>query len=154
MRLTLPDGSVAEGNPTELADFLNLSKIHEPHTPNIESVIVPNSLATEDFRFVSESVAARALNRLKLSPAQVKMLRKLYESGDKWVLATELHRAVGYSASQFAGLMGAFGRRVVYTPGYVVDSSFFEIDWDYDINCYRYRLPASVRKAVEKLNLV
>ena len=154
MRLTLPDGTVADGSPAELADFYALNQFHgSPQLLRSVQAPVEDNLK-EDFRFVSESVATRAITRLKLSPAQVKMLRELYKSNDKWVLATELQRVVGYSASQFAGLMGAFGRRVAYTPGYVADSTFFETDWDYDKGCYRYRLPVSARTALAKADLV
>ena len=56
--------------------------------------------------------------------------------------------------AQFAGLMGAFGRRVVNTPGYVLNSSFFDYEWDDERSCYLYRLPATSRAAVEKARLV
>lgn len=154
MRLTMPDGSVAEGTPSELADFQNFRRFHglKQEAPSDEQ---PNlGQDAEDFTFVSESLAYRVLTRLKLSPAQIKMLKLLYKNADNWTLATDLHREIGYSASQFAGLMGAFGRRIAYTPGYVVDSSFFETDWSYAKACYQYRLPVSVRSAFELARLV
>ncbi len=152
MRLTMPDGSIAEGTAEELAEFQNFRRFHGLKSESPTQT--PAEVEPEDFTYASESFAYRVLNRLKLSPAQIKMLKFLYKNGDNWTLAPDLQREIGYSASQFAGLMGAFGRRIAYTPGYVVDSSFFESDWDYAKACYRYRLPATVRSAIELARLV
>jgi hypothetical protein len=154
MRLTLPDGTIAEGTPEELSGFRRLSQFHSLNSRDSERVDGVTCSTEEDFTFVSESIANRVLSRLRLSPAQAKMLKLMYRNGEKWTNAPEIQKEIGYSASQFAGLMGAFGRRVAYTPGYVSNSRFFECDWDYTNECYRYRLPSSVNAALESIKLV
>lgn len=98
-------------------------------------------------------VAYRALTRIRLSKEQRTIVVAMYNAHPDWTLATTLQKKIGYTASQFAGLMGAFGRRFTHTEGYREGSWFFDQEWDDDHSCVRYRLPDSVRKAVEKAGL-
>lgn len=107
-----------------------------------------------DWEFVSADVAFRALTRIKLGKQTRAVVRRVYSGGDKWTSAALLQKEIDYSPAQFAGLMGAFGRRLVNTPGYVLNSSFWEYEWDSQQSCYLYRLPAPVRAAVEKARIV
>lgn len=128
----------------------NVEAISLPAGPSPETV---SSAATAGKRFCSSEVAHRVLTRIGLSKEQRTVLKVLSDAGDAWTLASKLQTATGYSPGQFAGLMGAFGRRLTHTKGYVGGSGFFDQEWDHDHGCYRYRLPPSVREAVAKADL-
>jgi hypothetical protein len=159
MRIVKPDGSVIEGTAAELAEFEAMQRFHETR-PGIESptkvgkIPTVESAETEDWEYASADLAFRVLTRLRLSKEQREMLALIYAGGDAWTSATDIQKKIGYKPSQFAGLMGAFGRRFVNTPGYVLHSAFFEQEWDADRSCYLYRFPPSVRTAVEKARIV
>jgi hypothetical protein len=160
MRIVRPDGTIIEGTAQELAAFEAALKFSIPENRPVVSSTGSKPReggeggSVPDFRFVQSDVALRALTRIRLSKEQALVLVELYNAGDKWVQASVLQSAIGYKPSQFAGLMGAFGRRVAYTPGYVAYSAFFEQEWDANSACYRYRLPESVREALRLAKLV
>lgn len=106
----------------------------------------------EDERFASEKIAFRALNRRPLSGAQRTLFRTLLEAYPDWTSATKLQEATEYSPNQLGGLLGATGRRLSQTQGYVAGSSMVEWMWDSDDNEYHYRLPPSVYAAVQRIN--
>ncbi|HTU10840.1 MAG TPA: hypothetical protein VMG08_08055 [Allosphingosinicella sp.] len=150
MKITRPDGSVVEGTPEELAQYEAFGK---PHVSK-DLGSPPADAGAADWEFVSIDVAFRALTRIKLGKQVRAVLKRVYRGGASWTSAAVLQKEIGYTPAQFAGLMGAFGRRVANTPGYVVDSSFWEWEWDAEQSCYLYRLPPSVRAAVEKARIV
>jgi hypothetical protein len=150
MKIIRPDGSVVEGTPEELARYEAFAKPHA--APGQDEG--PIDAEGADWEFVSMDVAFRALTRIKLGKQIRAVLRRVYQGGERWTSAAALQEEVGYTPAQFAGLMGAFGRRVANTPGYVVNSSFWEWDWNAEQSCYFYRLPPSVRAAVEKARVV
>jgi hypothetical protein len=150
MKITRPDGSVIEGSPEELAQYEALAKSSGASDGGTRAV----ETASVDWEFVSTDVAFRALTRIKLGRQVRAVIRRVYLGGDKWTSATLLQKEVGYTPAQFAGLMGAFGRRLANTAGYVLNSSFWEYEWDGQQSCYLYRLPAPVRAAVEKARVV
>lgn len=150
MKITRADGSVVEGTAEELAQYEALARFHTVGAKERDT----ESPAYVDWEFVSSDVAFRALTRIKLGIEAKSVLKALYEAGDNWTSAKSLQTLVGYKPSSFAGLMGAFGRRVANTPGYVRDSSFFEYEWDGSQSCYLYRLPPSTRDAVERARMV
>lgn len=150
MKITRPDGSIVEGTPQELAAYETFAKLRVTSEREAQLEVTEEA----DWEYVSPAVAFRALTRIKLGKETKQVLSRIYEGGDAWTTATSLQEEIGYTPAQFAGLMGAFGRRLVNTPGYVLDSSFFEQEWDFDKSCYRYRLPESVRAAVEKARIV
>lgn len=152
MKTTL-DGSIIDGTPEEIAQYEAFQKFHgasSPQKPPVESEIAGSNV---DWEFVSSDVAFRALTRIKLGKETKLVLNRIYAGGEAWTTATQLQKETGYTPSQFAGLMGAFGRRLVNTPGYVLHSTFFEQEWDGERSCYLYRLPPSVRSAVEKARI-
>jgi len=104
--------------------------------------------------YVSTAVARAALGRRELAEEQLTVLRALYSAHPGMVLATTLAQQVGYTRSQFAGLMGAFGRRVSHTEGYDGDAWFFEQQWNRGAGCYEYGLPETVREAMRLEQLV
>ena len=151
MRITRPDGSVIEGTAEELAHYELLGRFRalgQAKHGSEQPPIVP------DWEFVSTDVGFRALTRIKLGNEAKSVLKILHDAGEKWTSAKALQKAVGYSPASFAGLMGAFGRRVANTPGYVRDSSFFEYEWNADQSCHLYRLPTSSKAAVEMARLL
>jgi hypothetical protein len=82
----------------------------------------------DEIIYVSVVIARAVLKRRKLSREQLLLLRTIYAAHLGTVLATDLGTKIGYSRSQFAGLMGAFGRRVSHTDGYADETSFFVQD--------------------------
>lgn len=161
MRVVRSDGSVIEGTPSEIAEFekiisSNLMMVPSSISDMVEKVtdkVEANQVADDDWQFTSTDVAFRCLTRLKLSKPLRATIKLIYGGGNRWVSAASLQKAVGYSPAQFGGMMGAFGRRLINTPGYVVNSSFFDWEWDEKASCYKYRLPPSVRLAVENAHI-
>jgi hypothetical protein len=150
--------TILEGTPEEILAAM-------PHLQNPDyssGAVVPAAPAPAEpgdegeggLRYVSTAVARRALTRAPLSDKPKAVLVQLYNAHPETLLARELQTHVDYTASQFAGLMGAFGRRVVNTPGYGDGEAFFMQNWDYDAGCMRYGLPESVREAMRLENIV
>jgi hypothetical protein len=102
--------------------------------------------------FVDTALALEILQRRPLSREQIMILRVLSQASEGWVKAPDLQRAVGYDTRRFAGLMGAFGRRVAYSSG-IGNLRFFDQKWDAQRGYNLYRLPDSVRAAVRQLGL-
>lgn len=100
--------------------------------------------------FVSTEFAKRALKRLPISKPMKEVLKNLYKKGKRSLSTKELHDVAGYTPPQFAGLMGAFGRRLANTKGYDSNRQFFDWRWNEDKNTWDCRLPESVRKALEE----
>jgi hypothetical protein len=103
--------------------------------------------------FVSEDVAFRMLKRRPLSEQQRALFGTLRKNHPEWTSAVDLQKATKYNPNQLAGLLGALGKRVNSTDGHVKGSSLFEWRWDYDHDCYYYRLPTTVKAAVDRANL-
>jgi hypothetical protein len=108
--------------------------------------------SSEEAGEVSVEVARKCLTRIPLAAKQLVILRALYAAHPRTVDSAALVAKLGYSRPQFTGLMGAFGRRVANTPGYVDGSWFFEQEWDGTSNVYG--LPPSVREAMRLEKLV
>lgn len=105
--------------------------------------------------FVTTEFARRALVRLQLSESMKAVLKALYDAESGYVTTTSLIGVAGYgSGHQFAGLMGAFGRRLAHTRGYDGGASFFDWQWNDDEGVWEYRLPDTVREALERESLV
>lgn len=148
-----------EGTAEEISDVLRvLPGAATVHTAAVElNDEVTGSTASSDTskaesRFVTTRFARRALKRRKLSKPMKDMLRALYEAHPNWLSQESVRAASGYGPPQYAGLMGAFGRRLVNTKGYDPEAEFFEtVD---DGETWNYRLPDSVREALTLENLV
>ena len=135
----LPGAATVHTAAVELTDA-GEQAIPSPETPEPES------------RFVTIRVARRVLTRLKLSTPMKNVLKALYEAPD-WLSIATLRDAAKYNPAQFAGLMGAFGRRLANTKGYVPDTVFFEYVWG-DDEAWNYRLPDTVRRALTDEGLI
>jgi hypothetical protein len=134
-----------EGTPAELLSIKQSLEAKE-NTINT-SKNDKNSAAMTDGS-VSVDVAKRVMTRIKLNDSQRLVLLVLRDNTPNWVLATDLQKLLNYSPSEFAGLMGAFGRRVTHTDGFVYGAHFFEQEWNLDHMCNQYRLPDSVMEAM------
>jgi hypothetical protein len=143
-----PNGSieVQDGTPEEVFALARLMADKSP-VAVVKSASMP--IETDD---MPEEVAFRVLKRRPLSVAQAKLLATLLKNGDAWTTAKDLQKATKYNPSQLAGLFGAFGKRVTGTDGYEDGMSFFEWEWDYEADCYKYRLPDDVLKAVARVD--
>lgn len=104
-------------------------------------------------KFVSEEVAFRAVRRRPLSAEQEIVMRTLKANHPKWTTAVELQKATGYAPSQLSGLLGALGKRVYATPGYVEGTWFLDQEWSYEEGVTQYRLPEPVLAAVTRAGL-
>ena len=102
---------------------------------------------------VSEDVAFRMLKRRPLSDHQRALFKTLRQNYPDWTSAQNLQKATEYNPNQLAGLLGALGKRVSSTDGYVRGSLLLEYRWDYDDDCYYYRLPETVKSAVERAGI-
>ncbi len=149
MRVTI-NGFEVEGTPEEVAALIRahgtVASAKEPAEREKAAVV------GDDERFASEKVAFRALRRRPLSSAQRILFRTLLDAYPEWVSASKLQATTGYGPNQLGGLLGAIGRRLSQTDGYVRNTSMLEWLWDADENEYSYRLPASSRNAVERIN--
>jgi len=116
------------------------------HSPLIES-------AAKSGKFVPEELAFRVLKRRPLSSEQRPLLSLLARNHPSWTSAFELQKATKYKPSQLAGLLGAFGKRVTATNGYLAGMWFFDQEWDYEQDCNRYRLPEGVLNAVRRAGI-
>ena len=112
-----------------------------------------DTAAAPRHKFVSADVAYKALRRRSLSLEQEAVLRTLKRNHPNWTSAEELQVATSYTSSQLAGLLGAFGKRVYATPGYVEGQWFFDQEKDYETGSNKYRLPDSVLAAVTRANI-
>ena len=107
-----------------------------------------SEVSGESTRFVSTAFARRVLTRRRLSGPVMAMLKTLYESHPEWVSSATLYDATGYTPAQFAGLKGAFGRRMSKTTGYDAQAEFFEWKENKETGEWEYRLPDTVREAL------
>lgn len=150
-------GFLFEGTPEEVAAAMLAIKSsgEQPTAKNPPLSVVKEEIegfsseGNEGPIYVSVDVARRFLSRIPLTPSHVAFFQKLYHSSPDWVDATELQSLIKYTPAQFAGFMGSIGRRATHTNGYVEGSWLFEQEWDYNKNCFKYRLPESVREALK-----
>ena len=150
-----------EGTAAEIRDVLRaLPQSATLHTAAVELTdeTVPSATSSESAESESSVVttrfARRALTRLRLSPPMRKVLAALYEAHPGWLSLPTLHGIAGYKPAQFAGLMGAFGRRMAHTEGYDSDLLFFESRWNENEETWDYRLPDTVCQALALEQLV
>ena len=150
-----------EGTMEEIRDVLRvLPRAAMLHTTAVELTdeTAPSPTSSESAESESSVVttrfARRALTRLRLSPPMRRVLAALYEAHPGWLSLPTLHGIAEYKPAQFAGLMGAFGRRVANTEGYDSDLLFFESRWNENEETWDYRLPDTVREALALEQLV
>lgn len=64
-----------------------------------------------------ETVIRRVLERAPISKGQLALYKLLYSAGSQGMKTRELATCLSLTRIQFAGLMGALGRRIWHTPG-------------------------------------
>jgi len=142
MKATI-NGIEVEGSLSEIASLLR--EFGSP-SPTRQGVSDANSSMDEDFAF-------RVLKRRPLSREQTAVLSLLRRNHPNWTTAFDLQKETKYNPNQLAGLLGAFGKRVAATEGHQKGQYFFEVIWDYDVDCYKYRLVDGARSAVIRAGL-
>ena len=150
-----------EGTAAEINDVLRaLPGIASVHIAAVELTdagvqAIPSPETTEpESRFVTTRFARRVLKRLPLSTPMKSVLRALYEAHPDRLPQATLQDIAGYMRSQYAGMMGAFSRRIVNTDGYDSETEFFEWTWDDEERTWYCRLPDSVREALTLEELI
>jgi hypothetical protein len=137
-----------EGTPEEVATLLrtlrwDISTIAHEH----------DNKSQPQPRYVSSEIAFKAIKRRPLSSEQTTILKMLNQKHPDWASSKDLQEATNFNANQLAGIFGAFGKRVSATEGYERGTLFFEQQWDYDKDCYIYRLPQATLEAVKRAGL-
>lgn len=145
------NGLEVDGNLEEVAALIRMFGGSEV-TQNSEEIGSDRQNYEESERFASEKIAFRALRRRPLSNAQRDLFRTLLKAYPNWVSSTELQKATSYGPNQLGGLLGAIGRRLSQTDGYVRNTTMIEWSWNTDENEYAYRLPAAVAEAVRRID--
>ncbi|MBB3938097.1 hypothetical protein [Aureimonas phyllosphaerae] len=107
-----------------------------------------------DVSYIEKQTARRYLNRRILHDTQRTILTTLAKASPEMVTAPELQEKLGISTSQFAGMMGAMGRRLTNTPGWVEGDCLFIQEWDTEKGYYCYGLPDSVIEAMKAEKLI
>jgi hypothetical protein len=150
MRATV-DGISVEGTPREIAELLKALKAGRP---SLSETKMPNGNAeissVDRHPYLNEDTAFRALKRRPLSQEQKTFLSELAKRHPEWTLSTELQKMTEYSKAQFSGMLGALGKRVSGTEGYQDGTWFYDNKWDYDDDCYGYRLPEHLVEVVKR----
>lgn len=104
--------------------------------------------------YIEKQTARRYLNRRLLHDTQRTILVTLAEAHPEMVTAPELQEKLGVTTAQFAGTMGALGRRLTHTPGWVDGDYLFRQEWDTTNGYYHYGLPDSVIEAMKAEKLI
>ena len=146
-----------EGTAEEISDVLRaLPGGATVHTAAVELTNATASSETTEpeSRFVTTRHARRVLKRLPLSTQMKNVLRELYKAHPDWLSQAALQDIAGYEPSQYAGMMGAFGRRRANTEGYDSETDFFEWKWDDEEETWNCRLPGTVREALTLEELI
>src|SRR5947209_6375751 len=105
---------IVEGTAEEVIAVTN--QLASAPAPAIATAVAPPPAADEEpsegWNYVSEELATKVLSRRRLGDEQKIVLSTLAKAYPNFVGATDLQKATGYTPAQFAGLMGAFGRRM------------------------------------------
>lgn len=145
-----------EGSPEEVVQALTAMQAVVPNSaiPPAPPVAPTEDVAEGDKEFVTTDLARKVFKRRPLSDEQKKVIKLLANNYPEWTPITQMHAEVDYTPAQFAGLLGAFGRRLSHTEGYVPGSWLFDAIWDNKEGCWTYKLPETVYEAVklEKLS--
>lgn len=112
--------------------------------------------AASNRKLVTVEQATKIITRRRVSKHIETVLRELYHARDARMTSDQLKEALGFDdasdekgADRFRGMMGAFGRRVAHDVG--LETSFFDCEWNADKGQKEWRLPPSVRRAIEQL---
>ena len=141
-----------EGSPEEVMSVSRLfggssgptgSEVSPPQSPGLSVPV--NGV-------VSEDRVLKVLKRRELQPNIKKLLKALQQAGHKGMTSGEIADKLNLKTTQLAGVFGAFGRRVVTTPGWPAGVKILETSRD-EKGRRRYHLPTVLRGALDKLTL-
>lgn len=149
---------VFDGTPEEIRDVIRgMLPMGTDHSLSVEvsEKVRPVPMRSDgsgfDTKFVTTEFAHRVVTRRPpLMPRIQAVLTALTEAAGEWVPRSELRHVADYTPQQFAGLLGAFGRRMSHTEGYDEEAHFFEYLWDDEKKEWLYRLPDSVLEALKE----
>lgn len=120
----VPEVYVLLGNPAK-----------QPETPD-EGVALSDTWTTEEIFLAYQE-----------SPDTLKQtLRYLAENADKGVHSDKLYGPLGYTSHQFAGMMGAWGRRA--KNRYRKSEWFFDFEWDDEAGMAMYTMPSPLARII------
>ena len=147
---------IFEGSPEEIREAVqsiipaNPERVIAAGTPEGKRSLPLREIDSEhEKRFVTQEFARRVLTRRPTLSGPVKrVLQMLQEAHPGWVTLGDLHVAAGYTPQQFAGLMGAFGRRMSHTDGYDPHAHFFDYQLNRETENWEYAMPVSVHQAM------
>jgi hypothetical protein len=153
VRLILFDGTTEEFS--AIAPHLGVTPSQQQDSRPVGAAVFRAERAQSDAdeeRFVTFEEAIGILGRRALSDDVLAMIERLYRSGNSEVTSEDLRAVNDLSSSEFRGMLGAFGRRVRHTVS--ANVRFFDQIWKPDLGQYVWKLPESVRRAIEHLKLV
>lgn len=122
-----------------------------PSEPPIEGTHqdADDASSSEDAPELTTEIAKAAMTRIGLSDSQKDLLRAMLDAGDEGVLTSDMANAAGLTRPQIAGVMGALGRRMTYTPGWPQSENWHRFEWDDEAKQWRYWLADPVREVLE-----
>lgn len=144
-----------EGTPEEISHVVKTMQpmtavlVKPEDVPNRITPIATSRSAEDADKFVTVEFARKVLSRREMSEPLKILFRTLYAAGADFVSSAELYERTGYGVAQFSGLMGAFGRRMANTNGFDQAAHFFDFRRINGENAWEYRLPDTVREALE-----
>jgi len=142
-------GFMFEGTPEEVIQAMTAMQTSAAAIAAAAPVAPTEDIDDDEKVFVTTDMARHVFTRRPLSPEQKKVLKFLARNYPNWTLISKLQEEVAYTPAQFAGLLGAFGRRLSHTDGYVVGSWLFDAVWSEDEGCWSYKLPETVLEALK-----
>ena len=113
------------------------------------------ALQSDHVNAITPDEVRHIFTRLPLSNGQRAFLTCIHDSGDKGALASEVRDQAKITPAQFAGVLGAFGRRITNTFDNRKFSLFEDIaTYEWESDQYRYWLTEPVRQAIEEFDLL
>ncbi len=147
-------GIEVEGTPQEIAQFIETLGI--AGKAGAELAVAPSntdSAASEDEEGITADFAYRTLRRLPLSQMQKSLLLSLRHTYPEWVCASAIQSEMGWTGTQFGGVLGGLGRRLTATKGYKAGYLLWQWKWNDDEGEYTYRLSDGVVAAIDRMEL-
>lgn len=153
MKIVIFEGSTAEF--VQVANQLGFV----PNADLDQMVSEPTDIAEEPVTIeLSVEQIKNVLARRPLDAKMRIMFNLLYKAGDTYTSSDDLKEALDFEGPQYRGMMGAFGRRLVNTPGMPADvrliDLFFDAPWDHSLHQKKWRLTENTRRALEELRLL
>ena len=156
MKLTI------EGSPQELANvFKHLADVGVLPSPSENDEASETFVASEesiprrnDDKAISVETAKHYFKRRPISKEQKMVFEVLYGANGGTVSTTNLRNALSYDSAQMRGLLGSLGKRLNrHCQGYVKGQIVLEKKWNGSEGQNYYKLPDTVRQAMDELDM-